>query len=77
MKEIAQRIWEEPAVAIGGVVTLALAALAIIGDEPWNASTIAGIAAPLLTALGIRTQVTPTTKVDEALETKIPARPLP
>jgi hypothetical protein len=68
MKEIARRVWLEPAVMIGLAVSVALALLAVLGDAEWDAQTIVGIIAPLAGALGIRPLVTPTVKVDEQLE---------
>jgi hypothetical protein len=59
MSVILQRIWREPAVAVGLLASAALAILATAASEPWNASTIAGIAAPFVSALGIRQLVTP------------------
>jgi hypothetical protein len=60
MKQLAERAWAEPAVFIGLLVTLALLALALLTDADWDASTIAGVVAPLASALGIRPLVTPT-----------------
>jgi len=61
MKEIANRVWREPAVAIGLITTIALAVLAVVTGTNWDASVIVGIVAPVVSALGIRTQVTPVT----------------
>ena len=61
MKVIAQRFWQEPSVAIGFLISLALLILAII-DGDFDVSTIAGIVAPLGSALGIRQFVTPAKK---------------
>jgi hypothetical protein len=60
VREIAKRVWLEPAVAIGLVTSLALLILALATDTQWDASVIAGIAAPFATGLGIRPFVRPT-----------------
>ena len=76
MKEIVRRVWEEPAVAIGLLTSLALVVLNLVGDDTDTINWIEA-AAPLLAALGIRPLVTPNQKVEEALEMKTPAQPLP
>lgn len=76
MKTIAKRVWEEPAVAIGLLTSVLLVALNLIGDDTDTINWIE-VAAPLLAALGIRPLVTPTGKIEEALEMKVPAQPLP
>lgn len=48
--------------ALGLLASVALTVLALVADQPWNASTIAGIAAPFVSALGIRQVVTPVKK---------------
>lgn len=65
MKELAKRIWNEPAVAIGLLTSLILLVFNIVGDSTWDAESIIAIAAPIASALGIRTQVTPTAKIEE------------
>lgn len=62
MKEIAQRVWQEPAAFIGLLTTLALLAGAILTGTEWGWEAIVAILAPLLSALGIRPLVTPTVK---------------
>ena len=62
MKAIAERIWTEPAVALGALTTLALLAVALLAGADWGADTIVGVLAPLVSALGIRQLVTPTTR---------------
>ena len=64
MKAIAQRVWLEPAAAIGLLVTLGLLVLNLIGDDTWDAQTVIEVVAPLASALGIRQVVTPA-KEDE------------
>lgn len=59
MKVIAQKVWSEPAVFIGLVVTLGLLAGALIAHQPIDAGVVIGILAPLGSALGIRQLVTP------------------
>ena len=62
MKTIAQTVWREPSAAIGLLTTVALALLAVLTGTDWDASVIAGIAAPFLSSLGIRQLVTPAAK---------------
>lgn len=60
MKAIAKKIWEEPAVALGALVSLILLVGGIIdGHMDWNANHIIAVLAPLITALGIRPLVQP------------------
>ena len=59
MKVIAQRVYREPAVFIGLLTSIALAVITLLTGDPWDAATIAAIAAPIVSALGIRTLVTP------------------
>jgi hypothetical protein len=68
VKEIGKRVWLEPAACIGLVASVVLALLAVLSDAEWDAQTIVGIAAPFVSALGIRPLVTPTAKIDEQLE---------
>lgn len=65
MREIARRIWYEPSVAIGLLVSLALLVGALLTDTEWGVESILAILGPLLTGLGIRPLVTPTAKVEE------------
>jgi len=60
MKVLGQRVWREPAVAIGLLTSAALVVIALITDAAWDTQTIIGIAAPFASALGIRPLVTPT-----------------
>ncbi len=60
MSVIAQRVWREPAAAIGLCVTLGLLIVALITHQHIDAGVIVGILAPLGSALGIRQFVTPT-----------------
>lgn len=59
MKVIAQRVYREPAVFIGLLTSIALLVIKLLTGDSWDAATIAGIAAPLVSALGIRAVVTP------------------
>jgi hypothetical protein len=59
MKEIAQRVWHEPAVAIGLLISIALAVVAIINGDDWGWEEVLFVVGPLLAALGIRPFVTP------------------
>lgn len=65
MKELGKRIWNEPAAAIGLLTTLILLVINIVGDSTWDVQSIIAIAAPLVSALGIRPLVKPTAKIDE------------
>jgi len=65
VKAIAQRVWNEPAVAIGLFTSIVLVVLALVSDADWDAQTIVGVIAPFASALGIRPLVTPTAKMDE------------
>lgn len=65
MSVIARRFWTEPSVCIGVFVSLGLLVLALAADAPLDASVIAGIAAPLVSALGIRQLVSPVQKGGE------------
>jgi hypothetical protein len=60
MKVVAARVWREPAVFIGLLTSVALLVIKLATGDPWDAVTIAGIAAPLVSALGIRELVSPT-----------------
>ena len=68
MKVIGQRIWNEPAAAIGLLTSIVLAVIALVSSADWDAQTIIGIVAPFASAIGIRSLVTPTAKVDELME---------
>ena len=59
VKEIAKRIWKEPAVFFGFIASLAVLIVTLITGDSWDTSTIIGVIAPLASALGIRSQVTP------------------
>jgi hypothetical protein len=65
MKEIARRIWYEPSVAIGLLVSIALLVGALIQDASFDWDTILVILSPLLTGLGIRPLVKPTAKIED------------
>lgn len=65
MSEIARRVWHEPAVAIGLLASIALAVITVATGDPWDAATIAGVAGPLVSALGIRQLVTPWHDLDQ------------
>jgi len=59
MSVIAQRIWREPAVAIGLLFSLALLVVNLAAGEDWDAALIVTVAGPLISALGIRQVVSP------------------
>jgi hypothetical protein len=65
MKEIARKVWEEPAVAIGLLVSIALLIGAFLTDSDFDWEAIVAILAPFLSGLGIRPLVKPTAKIDE------------
>lgn len=54
MKVIAQRIWNEPAVAIGLLTTVILVLINVIGDSDWGIESLIFMMAPFASALGIR-----------------------
>jgi hypothetical protein len=66
MKKIAERIWNEPAVAIGLLATLALLVINLIGGEDWAVETFVEVLTPLAAALGIRQFVRPDRGPDQA-----------
>ena len=59
MKEIAQRIWREPAAGIGLITTLILLLVAWATDAEWDAALILAVIAPFTSSLGIRQLVYP------------------
>jgi hypothetical protein len=59
VKVILERVWNEPAVAIGLLASVALLALNLATGEHLDAVAIITIAGPFLSALGIRQAVTP------------------
>lgn len=65
MKEIGKRVWYEPAVAVGLLISVALVIINLLGDTTWDVQTILFVLSPLLTALGIRPFVKPTAKIDD------------
>jgi len=77
MQQIVQRVWKEPAVAIGLVTSIALAIIVVISGDSWNVSTITGVIAPFASALGIRTQVKPVGRPDEATPPPVTLTPAP
>jgi hypothetical protein len=60
VSEIARRVWHEPAVFLGLITSIALVVITLATGDKWDTATIAGVAAPLVSALGIRELVTPT-----------------
>jgi hypothetical protein len=60
VSEIARRVWHEPAVFLGLIASIALVVITLATGDKWDTATIAGVAAPLVSALGIRELVTPT-----------------
>jgi hypothetical protein len=75
MKVIGQKIWNEPAVCIGLLVSIAMAVGAILTGSDWNWETIVAVLAPLATALGIRPTVYSSATVDKMTEPKVIAHP--
>lgn len=59
MSVLLERIWREPAVAIGLLTSIFLLVVAAVTGSGWDASVILGILGPLAAALGIRPLVTP------------------
>jgi hypothetical protein len=66
MKVIAQKIWNEPAAAIGLLATVVLLVINLLGDKDWGAQNVIAILAPFATSLGIRGLVMPMSKLEEA-----------
>jgi hypothetical protein len=66
MKEIGKKVWEEPAVAIGLLVSIVLLIGAIIEGTDWEWDNILVILSPFLTGLGIRPFVRPDTGQEDA-----------
>jgi uncharacterized membrane protein len=60
MKQIAVRVWKEPAVFIGLLTTVALVVITVATGGDWDAAVIVAVIAPLVEALGIRQFVKPT-----------------
>ena len=65
MKEIGKRIWYEPAVAIGLLLSVALFVVTLLNDADWDWNTILLVCGPLLSGLGTRALVKPTAKIEE------------
>jgi hypothetical protein len=59
MRQIMQLFWNEPAVAIGVLASVALAVLKIVNGGALTADDVVAILAPLGTAAGVRPLVTP------------------
>ena len=59
MKALAQRVWNEPAVAIGLLTSVLLALITWVGGDDWTVETIIAVVAPFLSAIGIRQLVSP------------------
>jgi len=59
MKAIAQQVWNEPAVAVGLLVTILLLIGAFLTDSDFSWEAIVAICAPFVSSLGIRPLVTP------------------
>ncbi len=57
MKEIAKRIWNEPAVAIGLLTSIVLAVINLITNDHWTVDHFIAILAPLASSIGIRQAV--------------------
>lgn len=72
MKEIGKRIWEEPSVAIGLLLSIALTVITLLNGTDFDWNTILLVLGPLLTGLGIRPTVKPMATIEE--ENKAKAR---
>jgi hypothetical protein len=59
VSEIAQRVWREPAAALGLITSIVLAIIVIVSGNDWDVAAFAGVIAPLASSLGIRELVTP------------------
>lgn len=71
MKVIAQKVWNEPAVAIGLLVSAVLLVVNLLDDQDWGVQSIIAILAPFATALGIRGAVVPMSKLEEVTKPEI------
>lgn len=65
MKTIVQKIWNEPAVAIGLLASIILVLINVVADAEWTAELIIATAAPFVSSLGIRPLVQPTNSSKE------------
>jgi len=72
MKEIVVRVWREPAVAIGLLVSLVLLVITLATGDKWDTSTILAVIAPFASSLGIRQLVSP---ASGSPESQAPAEP--
>lgn len=61
MRVIVARIWNEPAVAIGFVTSLAAFVYALLTGIEFDAVNVGAILLPLVSSLGIRQVVSPAT----------------
>jgi hypothetical protein len=59
MRQIAKLFWNEPAVALGVIASVAIALLKIVSGGALTADDVLAILAPLGTAAGVRPLVTP------------------
>lgn len=59
MRQIIELCWNEPAVAIGVLASVALAVLKMVNGGDLTADDLLAILAPLGTAAGVRPLVTP------------------
>jgi len=59
MKDIAVRAYQEPAVAIGLLTSVAMLVIKLASGDVWDTTTISAVVAPLLASLGIRELVSP------------------
>jgi len=59
MKKVTSQIWEEPAVFFGFITTVGVVIVTVVAGNDWDVGTIVGALAPIMSALGIRSQVTP------------------
>lgn len=64
MRTIAERVWLEPAVAIGFLTTVAVGIVNLVAGS-FDVQNIVGTLAPLVSSLGIRQTVTPVRKKPE------------
>ena len=59
MRKLFARVWHEPAVFLGFATSVALIIITLATGDHWDTATVAGVIAPLASALGIRELVTP------------------
>ena len=73
MKEIGKRLWDEPAVVIGLLVSIALLVITLLNGDGWDVTTVLYVIAPFASALGVRPLVKPMHAIEEENKAKATA----